>query len=232
MNTKNATWTQLTASTTRDAAGLLVSVQKPNTAATDFCIDVAIGAGGSEIIILADIIISAGTGTPGRCGQFYAPIPIPAGTRISARQATNTASATVNVTLTLLADLPGNVEPYARCITYGARLTGGQSVDAGAVAQTKDVEAIIIGIGNQARNVRTTSASFLMDIQYAYAGGSVSVIPDYGLDCDTSIDLIQPCFTQLVNAHVPSGGTINVRAACSTTTADSRVFDALAYCFG
>jgi len=135
-NAKNGTWTQLVASTPQHANGFIVCLGSATTA-LDYVVDIAIGAGGSETIICADLIACTGTGTGARIPQYVCPIPIPAGTRISARMAGSASSGTIRCSIELLSVLPGGVPPFQKMTTYGARLTGGVQVDPGASANTK-----------------------------------------------------------------------------------------------
>lgn len=98
VNTKGA-WTQLTASTANPMRAFLVLCENPAIADlthTQFFLDLAIGAGGSEQIVVADMPLNynqAYTGTaPSALGPYYADIP--AGTRLAARLECNDATAT------------------------------------------------------------------------------------------------------------------------------------------
>ncbi len=102
-NTKGA-YTQLTASTSRDYMGLIIAVNGTGAAAgaLAYFIDIAIGAGGSEKIIVPDYFICTTNGvrniTP--IVSSYYPIMIPSGTAISARcQCGTAASATIGVSI-------------------------------------------------------------------------------------------------------------------------------------
>ena len=94
-------WVQLTSGLARDARALVLCVAMDmdnSTLTTRWLIDIAVGASGSEQIILANILFSLdGSGVGLMRPGFYGPIPveIKAGTRIAARgQATATISQT------------------------------------------------------------------------------------------------------------------------------------------
>lgn len=101
-------YVQLTASTSRDYAGLIVGYDS-GTTVTDFnyfLIDIAIGASGSEIVILPNLIwnYNASTITGDPPNSPFIPISVPSGTRLSARATTTfgnvgTTAVAVGVTL-------------------------------------------------------------------------------------------------------------------------------------
>lgn len=90
LNTKGS-WTEIIASTFKDIGGLMIVIGDDNSgtkSGTTRClVDLAIGASGSELIILADLANMAGTGVDQRRPRLLGPVPIdiPAGTRIAAR---------------------------------------------------------------------------------------------------------------------------------------------------
>jgi hypothetical protein len=99
-NTKGS-WVPLTASTAVDYVGILVALDGTNQTAWSFqnwLVDLAIGASGSELIIVPNFFADApGTSatTVNTIGSVqFLPIPIPAGTRIAARAQCSTNTAT------------------------------------------------------------------------------------------------------------------------------------------
>lgn len=81
-NTKGS-WTQLVASTTRDYVGFMPITSFKLGGSRTYMIDIAIGSGGNEKVILPNLLMSGDSGAI--CNAFF-PIAIPAGTRISARK--------------------------------------------------------------------------------------------------------------------------------------------------
>ena len=95
-------YAQLIASTTRDYAGFFAIMDQQNTSqgnAESFLFDIAVGAAGSEQIIVPN----AGIFSYDACQPqgHYLPIKIPAGTRISARCINSDAAVTPTMGLTL-----------------------------------------------------------------------------------------------------------------------------------
>lgn len=99
-NTKPATYTELVTSTTNAMKLALIQIaninQSPVLAA--WALDIATGAGGSESIIIPDLIVEQSVaGTGGDMFQpscVLLPVDVPAGTRLSARAACSTGDAT------------------------------------------------------------------------------------------------------------------------------------------
>lgn len=96
-NTKGA-WSQLTAATPFDIQWLVVCITNQNNSATTtaiFAIDIGIGAGGSEVVVIPDLftVVDSGIDTPEP--QYYSfPVSIPAGSRVAARAQTGITDAT------------------------------------------------------------------------------------------------------------------------------------------
>ncbi len=99
-NAKGA-YSQIVVSTARDYAGIMVGVDTDQADRTDvYLIDIAIGPGGSEQVIIPNLVLKSVGGSlgPAPCpGPFY--IPLPAGTRIAARSQAVGAAAIMVLTL-------------------------------------------------------------------------------------------------------------------------------------
>lgn len=94
-------YAQLTASTSHDLAGVMVALDTQNATLnnTAFLVDIAIGASGSEVVIVPNIMVCCGSGWLSPPVTPFIPVNIPAGTRIAARVQSNVASATAGVSL-------------------------------------------------------------------------------------------------------------------------------------
>lgn len=96
-NTKGA-YSQIVSSTVADIAGIFVVFDQQNnasgtTGATYSLIDIAVGASGSEVVIVPNLVLSVFlSGAPELFGGFlpYIPIQIPAASRISVRSQSST----------------------------------------------------------------------------------------------------------------------------------------------
>lgn len=90
-------YSQLSASTTADISAILVVTgNNLNTSATfiNFLLDISVGAGGSEITILSQILFVTSGSTFGTLPSMWLPCSIPAGSRVSARASCGTNNAT------------------------------------------------------------------------------------------------------------------------------------------
>lgn len=106
INTKGATPTQLIASTAADSYGILVHVHNNATSntATGTLLDIMTGSGGSEVVLIPDLMagwVHPVTST-NAWRTYYFPIFIPASTRLSARSASVVTVKTCSVAITLL----------------------------------------------------------------------------------------------------------------------------------
>jgi len=94
-NTKGS-YTQLVAATSADYDGFYLSFNNVKASVTNayYLLDVAVGALGSESVIVPNIVLTPGgmITSPGSTGPFW--INIPAGSRIAARAQASSASAT------------------------------------------------------------------------------------------------------------------------------------------
>lgn len=109
-------WTQLIASTARDAWGILVGFNRGavNAAVRSILCDIGIGGAGSEIALISNLIGNSGlTTNVGHHNARFFPIFIPAGTRLSARVQTNVASHVLDVAVRLIGAPDG--APYMPC---------------------------------------------------------------------------------------------------------------------
>ena len=93
------TWVELDASTAADACWITVLVG-PNGFTGRFLVDVGLGAGGAEAVLLPDLHFD-GNATGNHPAAYRFPVAIPAGSRVSARCQCSTASGTVNVAAVL-----------------------------------------------------------------------------------------------------------------------------------
>lgn len=237
INVKGA-YTELLTSAAYDAQGFFIWMMKSGHTDADVLVDIAVGAAASETIIV-DNLVGPGSGNSA-CTQFYIPIPIPAGTRISARCQATAISNISKIGVILCSDHPlgwsGGI-----IATYGADTadSGGVSVDPGAVGNTKgayselaasltyDTKAIILAIGEQNNFVRSTSGQRL-DLAVGAAASEVIVIPDILMQVGAAADQYMPRSFHF-RLNLPAGSRVALRAQASTTDAADRLFDVVLY---
>lgn len=233
-NTKGA-YTEYVTSTSFDAIGFFIS-NGSSGGNVDTLHDVAIGAAGSEQIIVPDILISGSN--EGVAGNFvYFPIAIPGGTRIALRRQASTAATALNVVVILVGAGALPAQRLQRAVNYGAAAadSGGVSIDPGGVANTKgswvqiaastsaDIKWLVVCIGNQLNTVRT-GATWLLDLAIGAAAAEQLVVPDINLVAQASSDFMNPRLLGLP-VSIPAGTRLAARASCTTTDATDRLFD-------
>lgn len=242
-NTKGA-YTQLVASTNFDASGLILVID-PQFEDTHYLIDVAVGAAGSESVILSNYY-SAGslavTTVP-----LLLPLSIPAGTRISARSQDNFGSSASFVSGMVLGSGFFADSAWSSIDTYGAA-TGtstGTSVNAGATANTKGAWTQLVA--------STTRAHKGLMVAVGRTNASTAAAADYGCSIDVGVgasgseqviipDLVHAVTTAKKNAghnvtfpipcDLPAGSRLAARMQSSTTNTTDRVLDVAVYGFG
>jgi hypothetical protein len=236
-NVKGA-YVELIASTTFDAFGFLLQLA---SAVGDMLFDVATGAATSEIIRIANIPIS---GNIVHLGSVWIPLNIPAGTRVSARVQSSAGAVVGTASITLVAGGPLAQANLGEALTYGAATadSGGTSIDAGAVANTKGaysqmsasvtrkIRYLIVGFGNQINTIRT-AANFLADISYGAATSELVIVPDLHFRADATSDILDPAFHALP-CNIPEGSRVAIRTQSQTTDATDRLADAVIVGFG
>lgn len=237
-NTKGS-YVQLVAATTRDTHWIQLNL-KGNSLSKDYLCDIAIGAAGSEQVILPNLLYSIGS-IFFFATIFWIPVFIPGGSRVAVRTQSTAAVANSQITC-LLGASPFTVQAgLSSWVDYGTATadSGGTSVDPGAVANTKgswtEITAattrqhrgLLIIIGNQANTARDTN-QWLLDIGVGAAGSEQVIIPDYYCYSHTSGDCVAPSAVYCP-ITIPSGTRIAARAQCDSTISPGRLFDVAIY---
>jgi hypothetical protein len=229
-------WIELISSTSQKVDGFWFSMELGGASGC-YLIDIGIGAADYEIPILTDLFYSR---NGAQCCSYF-PLPIPAGTRVSARaQYYTTGAAGVNVGILLqsVGFLPSPV--LSRCITYGAdeATTLGVAVDAGAVAHTKGAWTEIIA--STTNPIKMLFAINGMDHGW---GGYYRYLFDIGIGSEDSEIVVVPnrYFKNPNTGHfnpnvfgpfpvnIPAGSRLAVRMQASTTDAADRVVSFVLY---
>jgi len=246
-STYGASWTQIIAATPQHADGITIHIQNLSTAGTDYAVDIAFGGAGSEVIVLSKLLASNGTGGTSKGCDYFFPIQVPAGTRITAKIVPSGGANLLTLAVTLHSTLPGCVEPYQRVDTYGVVGGGGVqpsgvTIDPGGVVSTEGswvavgtvtqpAEGMVLGTNNLRTSARNANQDWLMDVQIAYGGGSADVLTDFHMEASTSDDLVFPMTSPFLPCHIPAGGTISARAMSNGTALanSTRIFGLGAY---
>lgn len=235
-NTKG-NFVQLVASTTYDATGFFISTHLWHTSYLETAIDIAIGAAGSEQIILPDVM-AANIASGGRTTRAFFPIAIPAGTRISARSQANAGSMSPYVLLTL-ANLGSTALQQANKATaYGfnsASTRGTQYVTSGASTNVK-------GAWQELTGSTSTDHSGIVLYEHNYTGViDNACLTDFGIGAAGSEVVVVPnlmSFSELsdifANSYlylpisIPAGTRLAFRTQ-SSRSSGSNVLSMVAY---
>jgi hypothetical protein len=241
------------ASNTVDAAWVLVDFTN-GTAHTDYLVDLAIGASGSEQIIANNLFVSGGGGLAQNLVFSYPLlIAVPTGTRIAARCQAGTASAAaLHVTLHLMGQgfLPSSA--LQRLTSYGQNTSdsGGVSIDPGGTANTKPgtwteitssttnpIRLLYAALG-LAQNAAPTGATWLFDLGMGANGSEIGIGGSSATTGLISLPfrvgvltdfLWSPLVVGPLPVSIPAGTRLAARAQCSITDATDRLFDLSLY---
>jgi hypothetical protein len=242
--TSNAkgSYDQLIAATAYPAAWVLVTLSR--TVGSNFLVDIAVGAGGSEQVVVPNLPYSTNTSTSPTLSVFLLPLHIPAGSRIAARaQHAAGVADTIDVQVTLFAPMAGGEKGLERVEACGALTASslGTSVDPGTSANTKGAwSELVAATAHPYRwaclsithdGTVGTSASSLVDVGIGAAGSEVVVVPNLAFFAANTIDAI-PAPTSWFPFHVPAGTRIAVRSSCNQTGNPDRLLEAVLHGVG
>lgn len=228
-----AAWVALTTSAPLDIAELWLSIS-PGTTHAGYLVDIAVGAAGSEQVIIPNLLVN----TRSMCVTEYRfPIAIPAGTRISARCQSTTISAVCYVKA-IIGAAAGYISSCSKVIAIGADEsdTGGFSGDPGATANTysawqtiatptERLVGIVIAVTLRG-NAATSTATWLLEIGVET---STTYIPKLAFGNDTINDFAVPATYSPFPVDIPANTAILVRSKCSISDASDRLFDIALY---
>lgn len=169
--------------------------------------------------------------------SVYVPLPIPAGSRISARCQSTAGSSSLVIGGTLVRGRLPYMMRSSQAVTYGAVTadSGGTLIDPGAVANTKGLYSVlsaattapiryaIVCIGNEAFGVRT-DANNRYDIAVGADGAETIIVPDVFVRAEENIDMVHPHLSNRM-ISVPTGQRLVARSASAITDAQDRTFD-------
>ena len=238
LNTKGA-WTQIVASTTYPAAGIMLQINsEPGSGDCFWLADVGIGGAGSEVVIVPNIIGGRLASTLGDSSHCYVPVQIPAGSRVAMRyQVAVTAATPLTAQIIGFGDSGKFYPPPMALTDYGTVTASskGTQVDPGGTANTKGAYAQLVASTTQTirglivqilpdASYAAAPAHSLVDIAIGGAGSEQVVIPNIMHNpTETSGSVIQANNAPFYYpASIPSGSRIAARSQCDTNTAANR----------
>jgi hypothetical protein len=240
-HTKGA-WTQLSSALPFDA--YLTFHCSDASLDYDYLFDIGIGAAGSEIVLVSNMLWCTSTIYTLASGIWTVPIIIPKGTRVAARCQCSTAGSKVAI-VNYQAIYTGGFGHEGLCNfsdTYGANTadSGGTSIDPGGTAYswgawtqltaatTRNIKGLICAVGTQLDLARTT-AYWFASIGVGGAGFESSLIT-FTFNLRTTYNLMLPSPTVFFPVSIPAGTRLSARGLCNINDAN-RYFDIIAYAF-
>jgi hypothetical protein len=227
-NTKQSTPDEITASTSRDAVGVLVTIMKASATNTDFLVDIMVGANPNEKVIAANLHFNSNAVVDSQI-TYTLPIRIPAGTRISARQQSPSTTATCTVGLSMIYG-GFHTHSFAICEAIGADTStsllpalshpasnntkpGYQQIIA---STSRRYKAIMIVSGKGQANA---TQFWLVDVAIGSAGNEKIIIPNYHIGQNTTSDETEPFISGPWFVDIPSGTRMAVNIQIDVTGA-------------
>jgi hypothetical protein len=228
-------WAELFASTPEDTRGMFVATSSWSDDGKHL-VDVGVGAAGSEVVAVADMVCSAcenvGFVAIGVNGlNFYLPVGIASGSRVAARTQCSVASRQIyRMKLQLVGGTLGG-----SAYSYGAAggSSSGVTIDPGGTANVKgsysEIAAatsaahdwVAVSVSGRA-NLSPQAAGFSPDIAAGAGGAEVPIMEHLAHRFHLfSAALCPNCFC--VPIDIASGTRLSARGACSITDASDRL---------
>jgi hypothetical protein len=232
LNTKGNYGTAHFTSTAFAAAWIMVTITR-NTARL-FLVDIAVGAAGSEQVIIANLPSSSVIVSSGSSATYLFPLFIPAGSRIASRCQDSLGNDPIDVHVILFAPMFGGERGLGAVETCGAitatsrgtTIPGHASVANSKGSWTELIAStafaykwVCLGIGHT--NAIAAATSWTLDIGIGAGGAETVLVPDIALHAGTVADTI-PNNGRSFPLSIPAGTRISARVACSVTTASEK----------
>jgi hypothetical protein len=239
--TKGA-WVELTSSTPSDTSWVMVQCDGNDAFSVNWAYDIGIGASGSEIAIVQNIV--SNMGQPNETTLMF-PLSIRKGTRVAARGSCNGTSENGSIKLTCFENSALSSGCGSAIDTYGfnAATNLGVAVDPGGSANTKgaysqitasvssDLAGFFLCFDSQGTETGTANAvSFLVDIALGGSGSEKVVIPNISLLQYAGPTVYHlPEATPYFPVAVKAGTRVAVRAQSNSNVSPDRIFGATLY---
>jgi hypothetical protein len=219
-------WAQLIASTPFDADGLIVWLPDSASVSGGGSINIGVGAAGSEHIIIKGVILN---GVNTSMHWFYAPIQVPAGSRIAfqAAEETYTAGDCIQCGVSLMGGGYGNfagagmeiVNSNTGVAYEGVSVAASSTVDSyGAFTQItastgRDYLGFMVGLDDLAGTTSESGGYCQLDIAIGAAGSEQPIIFD--LPFDLPYGPPTPATFGPFFFPIPAGTRISAKFACN-----------------
>lgn len=206
---------------------------------TNYLIDVAVGAAGSEIIILSNLAVALNNGMG---VSIPIPINIPAGSRIAARCQDNFGGSIAYMSGRVISGSFLGTPPCHTLTTYGAVTTtsSGTIANAGGTANTKGAWTQLVSATTQEHSgliiaavrpvlstVITADWGQVADIGVGAAAAEQVLVPDLRSTCSKASQsafksAVQPGIFMFPQCDIPAGVRLAVRQQATTINASDR----------
>lgn len=237
-NQTKGSYVQCIASCAQDVHWLVVNVYSSYTAFYVGLIDIAIGASGSEVVIIPNLSVY-----PGLCPtrSYTIPVRIPKGSRISARAQYELASVNCFITISTIGP-----SLFAECatgtvdsLTANPATSRGLIVDAGATVNTygawTEVTAstdqayqwLIVATGSREHQGGGDTLAYTAQMGIGTSGSEVLLIGVIWCTQNSSQDYNNEVFH--FPAYVPAGSRLSIRMQCTVNNVARRKLDFYVY---
>lgn len=227
-NTKG-TYAVLFASTPYDSYGMVFQVSQSFAAASarHMLLDIAVGAAASEQVVVPDIPVGSANQISNGSPQYYLPIFIPKGSRVTARvqAAVLTQAVTVNAMLLGGASLP-NIFTFQESVSIGTTVADSKATpllvgssgtfsawtSIGATL-AHDLRAYVVCI--QGDTGDTAWADNTVHLEVGYGSVAISTMHSFAISSAEGVLATWPVMP--VWCRVPAGTQMQIRATSGTT---------------
>lgn len=210
----------------------------------DIIVDIGIGASGSEVVLINNLLMSQTAGIAYHWFNYHVPIFIPKGSRVAVRAQSTANFQNVAPLMKFMFQPMFNPAKYRSCETWGANTgdSGGVSIDPGGTANTKGAWSEIVASSSKrvrqlllrfgaGQNSGLQAAAYQVDVGVGAAGSESLLVTDLRLWAHTSRQVITPSVYGPIPVDIPAGTRVAVRGLCSITDATDRKFDVVGYGF-
>jgi hypothetical protein len=224
-------YVQIVASTGSDTCAILVSLSYNGGANTQFqsAIRIGVGAGGSEVVIINDMLVYAASSSYVAANYFF-PICIPSGTRIAAACYCPGGTDTVYVSVVLFDGSFASIEGYAGVDSIGLSAAKGTTITCGAAntkgsyaqltaSTSRDYMGFIISIDGLNAGLAQTGSDILVDLAIGAGGSEVNIVPNFTVPIAGTASGMQGIVpSDIFPINIPSGTRIAARAQSATAS--------------
>jgi hypothetical protein len=241
IHTKNATWTELVATTAHETTFVVVTLSQTSSNGS-FMVDIGVGASTAEVTLIPNLFVRNAVVGQQHPAVYAFPLAIPKGTRVSARCQSSVTVLTIKVGIQCFAGPITGQHGLRRVETAGV-LTGTTAPtalnDPGATphtdgtwtqllaATTHHWRWMCVSAANPGDSTTAAITGHLVDIGVGAGGAEVAIVNDLWFLNHTATDMPVPV-TYCFPCAIAAGSRITGRHRESTGTAtDRRLYLAL-----